>query len=159
VEVVLMAASKRQQKVVKPIAPLRVKVKFLKNCDPGNGKPVFKAGSIHGLVISSANHWVRRGMAEKYVEKPQKAKPAKAKATTSRGRRRKVTVKAQPATVETESIVVENADEEILEAGLIVEEEVNEETPDEENADGGSATEGKKTEDGESFGGMDDLMD
>jgi len=131
-----MAASKAYEKITKAVAPLRIKVKFLKDCDPGNGKSVFKAGTIRELVISSANHWVRRGMAEKYVESPRKAKP---KAAKPRGRQRKVAVKAEPITVETEPKV---------------EEEVSEETPEEE-----SAVEGKKTEDGESSGGLEGLMD
>lgn len=116
-----MAASKVHEKITKAVAPLRIKVKFLKDCDPGNGKPVFKAGSIRELVISSANHWVRRGMAEKYVEKPKKVKPAKAKVTTSRGRSRKVSVKAEPVTVEAESNVEETASEEIPEEEPVIE--------------------------------------
>jgi hypothetical protein len=135
-----MAASKPQEKVTKTIAPLRVKVKFLKDCDPGNGKPVFKAGTIRELVISSANHWVRRGMAEKYVEKPKKVKPRAAK---PRGRQRKVTVKTEPVAVESVPAG----------AGPVIEEEPDHETPEEE-----PAIEGKKTEDGESFGGLEGLM-
>jgi len=146
-----MAASKRKEKVTKPVAPLRVKVKFLKNCDPGNGKPVFKAGTIRELVISSANHWVRRGMAEKYVERPERAKSAKPKQTKSVGRRRKITAKTKPVTVKTEPaepVVVEFDGTESA-----TKETVTEKTPGDE-----AITEGKKTEDGESFGGMDDLM-
>ena len=131
-----MAASKPNQKVAKVKAPLRIKVKFLTDCDPGNGKPIFKKGSIKELVISSANHWVRRGKAEKYVEKPQKAKSVKPKPVKSAGRRRKITAKAEP-------IVVES---------------VSEETPDEETPNEKPAIEEKKTEDGESLEEIPDLM-
>lgn len=128
-----MAASKPNQKVAKAIAPLRVKVKFLTDCDFSGGKPKFKKDSIRELVISSANHWVRRGMAVKYTEPVKKAgRPKKVEVRPPRrtGRARKVEVEA-------ESVV----------------EEILEETPEE------PAEEEKKTEDGESFGGMGDLMD
>ena len=127
-----MGKSKRQEKIKRPIAPLRVSVKFLEDCDPGRGNSVFKKGSVRELVISSANHWVRRGKAVRYVEK---AKPAKAvgksKSTKAAGKWKKVDVKAEP----------------------VVEETASEETADEE-----PAIEGKKTEDGESLGGIPDLM-
>lgn len=132
-----MAASKPTQKVAKAEAPLRIKVKFLTDCDPGNNKPVFKKGSIRELVISSANHWVRRGKAVKYVEPPKKAKPAKPKSAKSTGRRKNLIAKVKPIAV-----------------GGISEEAPDEETPDKE-----PEVEEKKTEGGESFGGMGDLMD
>lgn len=99
-----MARSKRREKYRRAIAPLRVTVKFLTDCDPGNGKPVFKKGSVHELVISSANHWIKRGKALKYVES---AKPVK-----KGGRPKKAEVKPEP----------------------IVEEPVSEDPPEEEPA-------------------------
>lgn len=130
-----MAASKPIQKVTKAVAPLRIKVQFLTDCDPGNGKPVFKKGSVKELVISSANHWVRRGKAVKYTEPPKKVK---VKAPKPRGRQRKTPVKAEPVVTEY-----------MTEKAPLAEEKLDDE-PD---------PEGKKTEDGESFGGMGDLMD
>jgi hypothetical protein len=96
VEVILMTASKRRVKVPRSASPLKVKVKFLADCDPGGGKAVFKKGSVHELVVSSANHWITRRKAVRYVEP---VKPAK-----SRGR---------PKTrKEAESIVEETTAEE-----------------------------------------------
>ena len=140
-----MAASKPNQKVAKAIAPLRVKVKFLTDCDFSGGKPKFKKDSIRELVISSANHWVRRGKAVKYMEPPKKAKSVEPKPAKRVGRSKKVAVKAESV----EPIVVEFDGTEIA----------NEGTADEEAPEEDTDIEGKKTEDGESFGGMGDLMD
>ena len=139
-----MAASKPNQKVAKAIAPLRVKVKFLTDCDFSGGKPKFKKDSIRELVISSANHWVRRGKAVKYVEPPKKAKSVEPKPAKRVGRSKKVAVKAESV----EPIVVEFDGTEIA----------NEGTADEEAPEEDTDIEGKKTEDGESFGGMGGLM-
>ena len=136
-----MAASKRQQKVAKAKAPLRVTVKFLKDCDPGNGKPVFKAGLVKELVISSANHWIRRGRAVKYVEAPVRVKSVKPKRAKSVRSRKKIVLKAEPFEIETVS-----------------EETPDEETVSEETADEKPAIEEKKTEDGGWFGGTGDPM-
>ena len=141
-----MAASKRQQKVAKAKAPLRVTVKFLKDCDPGNGKPVFKAGLVKELVISSANHWIRRGRAVKYVEAPVRVKSVKPKRAKSVRSRKRVAVKAEP-------VVVENVSDE-----TVSEETPDEETVSEETADEKPAIEEKKTEDGGWFGGTGDPM-
>ena len=145
-----MGRSKPQEKIKRAIAPLRVKVKFLTDCDFSGGKPKFKKDSIRELVISSANHWVRRGKAVKYVEPPKKAKSVEPKPAKRVGRSKKADIKA-------ESIVEETASEEtpvnitLRNEGVITT----------ENADDwlSKTIEGKKTEDGESFGGMDDLMD
>jgi len=87
-----MAASKRRVKVPRSASPLKVKVKFLTDCDPGGGKPVFKKGSVHELVISSANHWVTRRKAVRYVE-PVKPKKPKGRPKTQK--------KAEPVVEET----------------------------------------------------------
>lgn len=50
-------------------------IKFHVDCDPADGSAVFKAGKVYELPASSANHWIRRNKAIKYVPKP-KAKPA-----------------------------------------------------------------------------------
>ena len=142
-----MAASKRREKIKRPIAPLRVSVKFLKDCNPGGGKPIFKAGSIHTLVISSANHWVRRGKAVKYVEKVRAAKPV-SKPKKSVGRSRKSVGKSKKVDVVAEPVIEEAVGEE-----PVIEEAVIEETPNEE-----SAIEEKKTEDGESLGEIPNLL-
>jgi len=134
-----MARSKRQDKTKRLIAPLRVKVKFLEDCDPGHGKPIFKKDSIRELVISSANHWVSRGKAVKYVEKSERVKSVKPKQARPVGRPKKKAVKVESV----EPVVMETNGAEV----------VNEEISEEE-----SVIEGKKTEDGESSGEMDDLM-
>jgi len=156
-----MAASKRQQKVAKAKAPLRVTVKFLKDCDPGNGKPVFKAGLVKELVISSANHWIRRGRAVKYVEAPVRIKSVKPKRAKSVRSRKRVAVKAEPVVVENvsdETVSEETPDEETVVVENVSDETVSEETPDEETADEKPAIEEKKTEDGGWFGGTGDPM-
>lgn len=109
----MMARSIGNNKVIKAIAPLRVKVKFLTDCDPGGGKPVFKKDSVRELVISSANHWIRRKKAVKYTEpvkKAGKSKKAAAKLPKRTNKSRKVEVKTEP--VIEEPIIEENLEEE-----------------------------------------------
>jgi len=146
-----MARSKRQEKIKRPIAPLRVSVKFLEDSDPGRGKSIFKKGSVKELVISSANHWIRRGKAERYVEKPMRAKSVRPKPAKSVRSWKKVAVKAKSVVEET--VGEETTDYETAKAEPLVEETVSEERTDED-----SVIEEKKTEDGESLGEIPDLM-
>jgi len=53
-----------------------VKIKFLEDCDPEDGRPVFKAGSVKKLNPASARHWVRRGKAAEVTAKQLKADKA-----------------------------------------------------------------------------------
>jgi len=50
-------------------------IKFFEECDPADGSATFKAGKVYELPASSANRWIRRNKAERYVPKP-KPKPA-----------------------------------------------------------------------------------
>jgi hypothetical protein len=85
--------SQRKTKVVRP-KPINVKVHFLVDCDPQDGKPVFKAGSVHELPAPSANHWIRRGKAEKYIEPVPRKEPAPEK--PKYGGKSKTKVKSSP---------------------------------------------------------------
>jgi len=49
-----------------------IKVKFLATCGDGE----FKAGDVKELKGPSANHWIKRGLAERFV-KPKKKKPGR----------------------------------------------------------------------------------
>ena len=69
-----MAQSQRKPKVLNP-ASSSVKVKFLEDCDPGHGKSIFKKGAIRELNAASARHWIRRGLAVKYVTPIKKHTP------------------------------------------------------------------------------------
>jgi hypothetical protein len=40
-------------------------VKFLEDCDPQDGSPIFKAGSVHTINMASALFWLNRGKAER----------------------------------------------------------------------------------------------
>lgn len=55
-----------------------IKVKFLVSC--GEGK--FKAGEVVEMNMASANHWIKRGKAIKYVKSASKKKKAKAQKAT-----------------------------------------------------------------------------
>ncbi|MFO7971575.1 MAG: hypothetical protein R6U40_07475 [Desulfobacterales bacterium] len=48
-----------------------IKVKFLADCGGD-----FKSGSIKELKADSANHWIKRGLAQRYIE-PPKRKPGR----------------------------------------------------------------------------------
>jgi len=75
-----MAPSQRKVKVKKPDDSIKIKIKFLEDCDPENGQPVFKKGSVRELKAPSANHWIRRGKAELYfkpIKKKAKKKPGR----------------------------------------------------------------------------------
>lgn len=84
-----MAQSRKKPKVVRP-APIKVQVKFLADCDPEDGRPVFKAGSVHELAAPSAQHWIKRGKAVRYVEsKVEEAPEPKEAPKTRRGSKKK----------------------------------------------------------------------
>jgi len=97
-----MAISQRRMKFIGS-NPIMVKVKFLADCDPGGGKPVFKKGSVKDIVASSATRWIRRGMAERYKkEKAIKKEPKKDLGNAYRQAKKEVKKKAEPKKKETE---------------------------------------------------------
>jgi hypothetical protein len=75
-----MARSKG--KIKGAILPV-MKVKFLEDCD--SDKKHFKKGSVYELAVPSANHWIKRNKAAKYIEPIKTVKPKK-----SPGRPKKV---------------------------------------------------------------------
>ena len=50
-----------------------VNIKFLQDCDPEDGGPVFVAGSTAKLNPASAHHWIRRRKAVEITAKQAKA--------------------------------------------------------------------------------------
>jgi len=135
-----MGKSSRTIKIVKG-PPIPIRVKFLTDCDPEDGKPVFKKGSIHELSPPSANHWITRRKAQQMTDRPHKAerviKPKKG------GRKKKV-----------EPIIEEPTGKMTIDEEAEAENAEVEEKPIDEEPTG----EGKKTEDGESLGEIPDLM-
>jgi len=53
-------------------------IKFFEECDPADGSATFKAGKVYELPASSANRWIRRNKAERYVPKPKPKPESKA---------------------------------------------------------------------------------
>jgi hypothetical protein len=70
--IISMGKSRQKMKVIGLSRPIMFKVKFLADCGDGE----FTAGDVRELKAASANHWIKRGLAKKFVEKP-KRKPGR----------------------------------------------------------------------------------
>lgn len=67
-----MACSRTPVKTIR--STLGISVEFLEDCDPQDGKPIFKKGSVHKLSRPSANHWITRRKAKQYIESAKKSR-------------------------------------------------------------------------------------
>ena len=76
---------------------ITLEIKFLDNCDPEDGSAIFKKGKVYELPASSANHWLRRNKAVKYVAPPPEPKPVKPPAPKRTYTRRTTTAKKPAA--------------------------------------------------------------
>ena len=82
-------------------------IKFLENCDPADGSAIFEAGKVYELPASSANRWIRRNKAERYVPKPKPIKPKATKAPPKkRTYTRRATTKKATAPTQSETVVI-----------------------------------------------------